>query len=372
MADNDAPLSTWKYLSSKWTVYALLVAVAGWLIAVLIEISEAHPSMNEVSGLVPNVLKNRPTTDFLINLGFSLLIARVVAIVVDREAELRMRAIFRSQEIFFREKLALVLDSENQRFELLSREIARNVFFGVLNLSQEQEYIEEVIRSSFRSSIIRESYDATYWLRSAFYPGENNQKIPCIALEGIFCFDIHNIGSSDQQIPLFLSIPKPEDKEKQEVMAFDYYRVEREAIDQAELRSRIISDIHDEDKTEITVKVCELMLSPGEKRRVDIRYTLFKNEEDNELMRLSVPCRKVRVAVHNENDSVDHLGIRSVHRDEFKPTVQCPNAYFVWELNSFTLPEQGFILWWTRQRHPRRRVVGMANEIERPAARLRP
>ncbi len=279
-------------------------------------------------------LTNKYIKDFLFGLSFAIIIAKIVAVTVERSSRSEQKKVnaefINSQELFFREK---------------TEAISKSVFEGIYGIGFAPDYIDEVVKTVFGSALYRKDYHAIYRLK-------NCSDSTGLILNVFVSYTVVNNSRVDEIVKPMLLLDAIKTTEYIENTKPIFYKIG--GVDK--LTNADIDDFSSQLKystnNKAQLKIQPITLNPSEDATIEICYEVFKEISDNEVHQLVVPSSGFNLEIINETNIKLILGANSIHRTELllkntgSSTVINEKR---WTLPCPTLPFHGYILYWIRE-----------------------
>lgn len=304
------------------------------LYAVFIDIASDAASLNLplhpfVDFFLFDFTKNKYVKDLIIALSFSMLIAKIVAVTVEKasrkEQEKVNQSFLAKQEDFFRIK---------------TDAIAKAVFEGIYGIGFKSDYVDEVVKTVFESPLFREECKSVYRLKDC--PGNDG-----IILNTFIKYVVKNNGKKAEIFHPYIKLDAIKTKSYINNTQILSYKIGS----QEKITNEHLSSFKDQlnakttNKAEITID--EIKLDPGDTLEIEICYNVFKEFSDNEIHQMIVPSSGFDIEVKNETSGEFSIGGNSIHREELEEqSFGITDKEIRWVLPYPTLPHHGYIIYW--------------------------
>jgi hypothetical protein len=235
----------------------------------------------------------------------------------------------------------------NKRIEAM----ASNVFFGVLKRNLPEKFIQEARALALENDFVRSNLTVTYTITDATYTDRAGHLRKFVRVSAVASSRIKNLGSVKGDLPVAIGLPNPLiDEMKCEcrvtgVLIKRGTQEERPPLEDA--TAKFAEAIKDDTKHQIPFHVCTIPVEPGEEVELTMSYLMAKEAEDTEIFQTKYPASSITVTILDRGPTKRAVRARAIHLAELDNASSAEDdGTYVYKLERFFLPRQGFAVWW--------------------------
>lgn len=239
----------------------------------------------------------------------------------------------------------------NQRIE----RITRNVFFGVWRRNLPEAVIREAHLLLLEQRFIRLDLVVNYVLSDDTYDDESGIAQPYVRLEAVARYRMKNIGNTAVPMAVQIGLPNPLIEALKSKCRINKVTIKNGAGDATHLdihsaETSFREQLADNSKYVVKFSFPPVKVQPDEEVEVVWDYVMAKEEEDTEIGQTSFSTSSLSITVLDRNPDSRIVRARSIHREPLEDnTPEASRGTYIWRLNKFVLPHQGFAIWWKKK-----------------------
>ena len=251
-------------------------------------------------------------------------------------------------------------ESEEQWNRRIDR-IAKSVFFGVFRRNFPPELIHEANVLLLEQSFVRLGFHVTYTLNDDSYVHEGRE-ISFVRLEAVARYKIKNVSNVVASCPIAIGLPNPLQEVLKSKCRVNRLVVKRKGIneninlDGAEEKFRLT--LSDNSSYNARYAIEPIKIAPDEEVEIIWDYAMAKEDEDTEIGQTLYPTDSITIAVMDTNPTRRIVRARSIHPAPLENDTSAEaKGTYIFRLERYMLPHQGFAIWWKRRPETQPSVV---------------
>ena len=288
------------------------------------------------------------------DLGFAVLIAFVISLLVDQAAHMEQNSFFETAVNQIRSEHAQIIEKFRSDHVSFVDQISKNVFLSVLKKKLPDEISNIAIDILVGQQYIRKDLYLKYTIDMLEEPGFQESH-RYVSVKGHLSYRYVNITEGEVRVNINLFLPMPADPAIRHRLTIDRVMLGERELSRSEIQegdSRISDSETDKRAT------WPVTLGVGQTLAVGLDYSLVKEVSDSDCWTSLAPTSggqyEVRVNVGNLEGGGDALHSGSLIPADGSPTGIRLGGGCLFNFERALLPFQGVLLWW----RPRRDTVG--------------
>jgi hypothetical protein len=245
------------------------------------------------------------------------------------------------------------VESEEQWNERIER-IAKSVFFGVFRRNFPPELIQEANVLLLEQTFIRLGFHVTYTLNDDVVHDEKGAPSNFVRMEAVARSRIRNISNAAANCPISIGLPNPLQENLKQKCCVNRVVVRRkgvvENINQQTAEAKFREQLRDNSSHIARFVLEPVNIGPGEEIEVTWDYVMAKEEEDTEIGQTIYPADSVIITVMDTKPERRIVRARSIHPAPLENDTSAEaKGTYIFRLERYLLPHQGFAIWWKRR-----------------------